>query len=297
MLKQFYGLCAALTILAYLTSAAAWADDCPNPPGWLPHNLPELLFEHRIWATEVLPPDINDPRRLNLCHADLSGLDLSDVNLSDANLSITRNVGVNFKRANLTGARFDGAYIKDSDFEGANMTRASLPHVEITGSRFAHADMAYSLFQDVKIRASDFTGSRLDKAKFWQSELSDLKMHNAAIRRSIFIDSRLTEIDLSGADLSHTKFLSTYFDHVNFYFADLSRAYFSQTKLQNVNFKDALLYLADLKYIDIGPEKRDLIAKFCLNLTSARDWQLSYRHKKFRCGAKILPGKYNLSIR
>ncbi|NOZ42801.1 MAG: pentapeptide repeat-containing protein [Alphaproteobacteria bacterium] len=230
------------------------AAQCTKPPGWVPGNLAELLRQHQAWATETLPPDPDDPRRLNLCHADLSGLNLSNANLSDANLSTTRLVGTNFVGANLDGARLDGSYIKNSNFDAASLRRASFRTVEITGSLFAYANLERSRFRDTKITDSDFTG----------------------------------------ADLSHVSFYNVIAIRVNFHFADLSLANLGNMKITDVVFKDALLYLSNLRQLNIGEERRDDIAEFCRTLTSARGWQFSLRKQKFLCGARILPGKYPL---
>jgi len=262
-------------ILTEVISSPGRAEVCLNPPGWLPENLPELLFNHHVWATEQLPPYLGDPRRLNLCQADLSGLDFSGANLTDADLSTTRLVGTNFSGADLNGVRLDGAYIQDSNFAGTNLKGASLRRVEITGSRFVDADLEAALFQDTKIQLSDFTRVRLDKAKFWRVDLSDLMMQNANLTGADFIRSSFEKIDFTGADLSQ---------------ADLRQA-----KLRDIIFKDSLLYLTNLRRIDIGGDKRDVLAAFCRRLAQARDWQFSYRDKKLLCGGKILPGKHPLS--
>ncbi|HEC00733.1 MAG TPA: pentapeptide repeat-containing protein, partial [Sphingomonadales bacterium] len=97
-----------------------------------------------------------------------------------------------------------------------------------------------------------------------------------------------------GAALGQTVFVKNDLSQVNFTFADLSRADLGRANLREVRFKDSLLYLTNLQRINIGSARRDLIAQFCANLTSARDWQYSYRKPKFLCGAKELPGKYTL---
>jgi len=217
-----------------LTTVNIQAEDCPNPQGWVPENLPELIWDHQIWATEVLPPDPNDPRRLNLCNADLSGFDFSEMPLPDAIFSKARIVGANFDKAILTRALFDRAYIKDSHFDGADLTRVSFVNTEIVKSRFAGA-----LFQ-----------------------------------RALIFNTKFIEVD--------------------FTVANLMRVDFGNSLLQNVIMQDAQLYLANLKKISIGEERRDYIADFCRSLTSARGWQYSYRQPPFLCGARRLPGKYKM---
>ena len=285
---------AVLLTAFHTTTLTAWADDCLNPLGWVPENLSELLIEHHAWATETLPPDPNDHRRINLCHADLSGMALGEVHLYHANLSITRMVDTNFNGAMLDGVKLDGSYIMNSNFEGTSLKRASFRNVEIANTRFAHAHINHVVFQDVKIKDSNFTGSHLNKAKFWRTKLTGLKMQSVDLNSAGFVDSSMENIDFTGADLSHTFFSRTKLTEVNLYFANLSRADLGNTEIQDVIFKDALLYLSNLKAINIGEEKRDHIANFCNNLTSARDWQYSYRKGKFLCGAKILPGKHKL---
>ncbi len=218
--------------LLFPTLAAA--EDCPHPVGWLPQNMAEVIFEHRLWATEVLPPDPFDPRRLNLCNADLTGFDFSEIDLSDAIFRKARIVGANFNRAKLTRAIFDGAYIRDSQFDKASLVRASFINGEIVKSRFVGAL---------------FHRARIFKAKFIQ---------------------------------------------VDFTAANLERVDFGNSLLENVILHDAQLYLANLKNISIGDERRDHLAEFCRTLRTARAWQYSYRRDAFLCGAEKLPGKYKM---
>src|SRR6516162_6289612 len=113
-------------------------------------ELQEILKQHGVWV-KVFPyaqyhlddPRVaNDPRRANLCGANLAsaGLNrasLAGANLDGANLSQANLDGANFSQANLDGAYLDfanlsGAYLDGAHLIGADLSRANLTYADLS---------------------------------------------------------------------------------------------------------------------------------------------------------------------
>jgi len=73
-----------------------------------------------------------------------------------------------FRRANLTGADFTGAFIL-ADFSGANLQ----------GARFAAANVKTCTFDGADLRNADFAGAAIDSATFDGAELAGTNFEGA----------------------------------------------------------------------------------------------------------------------
>src|SRR6516164_4730332 len=103
-------------------------------------ELQEILKQHGVWV-KVFPyaqyhlydPKVaNDPRRANLCGANLASAGLNRASLAGANLD-----GANFSQANLDGAYLDfanlsGAYLDGAHLIGADLSRANLTYADLS---------------------------------------------------------------------------------------------------------------------------------------------------------------------
>jgi DMSO/TMAO reductase YedYZ molybdopterin-dependent catalytic subunit len=81
-------------------------------------------------------PRTGDLRRLHLKNCDLSGLDLSGVDLRGSNLSLSSLRGANLRGADLSGSDLEGA-----DFSEADLTGADLSGTALSASRFDGAEV------------------------------------------------------------------------------------------------------------------------------------------------------------
>jgi Pentapeptide repeats (8 copies) len=99
-------------------------------------ELEEILRQHAAWATGAGPffwkdPKVaNDPRRANLC----------DANLRDAGL-----IGAYLGDANLDGANLRGAYLGDAILRGANLGDAILDHANLFSANLGGANLRGTL--------------------------------------------------------------------------------------------------------------------------------------------------------
>lgn len=90
-------------------------------------ELEEILKNHKKWLNGE-GGERADFRFANLVGADFSGADLREADLFNANL-----VGADFRGADLRGTDFRGADLCRANFRGADLRRSTLEHYYITG--------------------------------------------------------------------------------------------------------------------------------------------------------------------
>ena len=124
-----------------------------------PAELKTVLDGHKEWMNIYVgklgaQEDQADPRRANLCGADLWRANLSGANLELANLS-----GANLGNVNLSGANLRGTILIGADLSGANLRGAIL-----IGADLIEVDLNGANLRDVKYVNCD----QLRRAKKWE---------------------------------------------------------------------------------------------------------------------------------
>lgn len=114
------------------------------------------LFPERPWFRFSAPAPV--PAWLE--QADLTGLDLRGVDLRCANLRLVVCHG-----QDLSGARLDGALLRDGGFVGTRFCGASLRRVDCTAARFARCDFTGADLQGAEFENADLNGARIDWAQ------------------------------------------------------------------------------------------------------------------------------------
>lgn len=104
-------------------------------------ELEKVLSDSKAWYETYLgefntQQAKSDPRRANLCGANLVGHNLSGARLEDANLS-----GARLWDANLSGARLAGANLSGADLLGANLSGAYLNFANLGNANFEPKDV------------------------------------------------------------------------------------------------------------------------------------------------------------
>jgi hypothetical protein len=94
----------------------------------------------------------NDPRRANLCDADLRGLDLTDAN---------------FDGANLSGAELTGADLETVDFFRTDLRNAKLMNVNLTGVHLIAANLTNAHLDGATVAFADFGYAQLGSVPNW----------------------------------------------------------------------------------------------------------------------------------
>jgi uncharacterized protein YjbI with pentapeptide repeats len=121
--------------------------------------LADILKQHAAWVKDGGPlhlddPKVaNDPRRANLCGAQLTGADLNGTNLNGADLVRANLTGAYLTAADLGGAYLNdaylaGAHLDDAHLDGAHLIDASLDGADLSGAHVSKARLAYSDLTD-----------------------------------------------------------------------------------------------------------------------------------------------------
>jgi pentapeptide repeat protein len=155
-----------------------------KPP---PAELADILKKHAEWLNDHSPHNsklANDPRRANLCDADLDGAYLGAAHLEDVDLDGAHLHGAHLEGAHLDGARLYGAYLGAARLTLAHLTRADLHGAHLEGAYLygAHLDGA------------DLGGARLDGADLFHAYL--VGAHPTLVQVS---KARLAFVDLTSA--------------------------------------------------------------------------------------------------
>ena len=170
--KKVVGFITCLFVLLPVSLEAAEDEYCPNPPGWSPENLPDLIRERQT----------SDPKqKLNLCYADLSNMDFRGLDLSHADLSHSRIINSIFTGAILMNVNFTGTYIENSDFTNVDLSQANFKGAEIRGVIFTDALLYLTNLKMITIgsesrdKIAEFCRV-LTRARAWQYSYRDEKL-------------------------------------------------------------------------------------------------------------------------
>ncbi|WP_353571577.1 pentapeptide repeat-containing protein [Candidatus Albibeggiatoa sp. nov. BB20] len=178
---------------------------------------------------------IKDPRRINLCGADLSGLFLLNKDLSSANLSYsimlaTYLSNVKLVNADLSYSSLENTQIVDSDLTKVLLENTSLVSSQLDNVNLKKANLSYTNLTQATIKSSaaGFTWITWDENNNRRNET----------RNNIL---NLTETKFLEANLSNTTFLSVDLNKANLTKSNLSSAEFFNSSLTKVNLTDAIL--------------------------------------------------------
>ena len=131
-------------------------------------ELARLVTNHTEWLASGNrgEGDLNDPRRANLCGADLSG--------------------ANLRGADLSGARLERADLSGADLSGADVSRAVLNWADLSGALLFEADLI--------------------DAGLFEADLSEASLFKADLSGAILVGADLSGTVLGEANLSGVYF-------------------------------------------------------------------------------------------
>jgi uncharacterized protein YjbI with pentapeptide repeats len=194
-----------------------------------------------------------------LINADLSffgggyEMKLSNADLSNANLYFGY-----FVNADLTGANFSGADVRNGAFgkhplyPGTGITAAQLystasyqshdlngiqlDYIDVSGWNFSRQNLTSASFDDGKLVGTNFSNADLTGALLWRFiDMSNANFSNANLARTNFLDSTLAGANFTGAHLD-----GTYLSGVTDYGFTASQLY-STASYQQKNLKGIVL--------------------------------------------------------
>lgn len=136
----------------------------------------ETTREYAAWAQGhgLLP-------RINLNHADLSGVDLHGAILVDADLS-----GANLSHADLSGVDLHGAFLSDADLRDADLRDADLCGADLCGADLCGAGLHGAYLRGADLCDADLCGANLSGADLRIANLRNANLHNANLRNARF---------------------------------------------------------------------------------------------------------------
>ena len=166
-----------------------------------------LIFErYRQPSASIGPGLFGWSRNLFISNADLSDRKLSTCNLRYAVFSTSRLPNVDFRFADLSGARFDdssatmanftGAYLRAAEFLGSDAAGAnfSAAHLErlisiqshFEGANFSRSEITISEFDHSKFDGANFELARLEGALIYQTNMRGVNFDLACLQGAAF---------------------------------------------------------------------------------------------------------------
>jgi uncharacterized protein YjbI with pentapeptide repeats len=194
-------------------------------------ELAEILKKHAAWLKDGGPDSdnpklANDPRRANLCGADLKGVrlylryaDLTGAYLEDADL----------ESAELGGARLTGAYLNNVNLHNAHLNGAELAGVDLYGVRLDGAEL-----NGAHLNGSILAAAHMEGASLFVAHLNDVNLDDAHLNGADLDEADLTAAYLTGADLT-----GAHLERAHLTGAHLNGAQVSKAKLAGVDLMGA----------------------------------------------------------
>jgi uncharacterized protein YjbI with pentapeptide repeats len=179
-----------------------------QPPDWNSCSLNLSgadLSEFDFQAIDLSSANLEDA---DLSHARLAKADLSDAMMTRAKLS-----GTDFTDATMLNARLYSAYVvMDSEslvwpnravFNGANLQGAWFTSARLRNADFEHADLTGAKFPSAELVDANFDEAILTKARFQSAKLMNASFHEADVRSANFTHGDTTDADFT--DAKHDK--------------------------------------------------------------------------------------------
>ena len=131
--------------------------------------LKEVLSRHAKWLA-------GEPggARANLSGAKINGAKLNGAKLTDAKLNGAKLIGAFLSGANLSGARLSGADLSGANLSGATLTGAHLEGADLFGANLNGADLS-----GANLNGADLSRADLTKADLTNTNLNGADMTNA----------------------------------------------------------------------------------------------------------------------
>ncbi|PWU09538.1 MAG: hypothetical protein C5B47_03290 [Verrucomicrobia bacterium] len=148
--------------------------------------------------------------------------DFSNCNLQNVdfrNIPGLSKLTLNFFRANLEGANFEGVYIENSNFSGANLNKANMENAWLRNNDFSNATMKDAIASCAKLCDCNLNGTQMQNIKLITANLDGVygtsaNLTNAEALASTWGGSQLDDLIAPGIDLTKAK-VSTYYNSGN----------------------------------------------------------------------------------
>jgi uncharacterized protein YjbI with pentapeptide repeats len=228
-------------------------------------------------------------RKVDFTAAELQGAALDNADLRGAKFDCDRSGKY---CAQLQGASFDGALLRDvslvwanlqkasleqADLQGANLDHAQLEGASLKGAQLQGASLRYAVLRSACLDAAQLQGTSLNDAqlqgasfaiaKLQGAFLNGAKLHGANFRAATLLGASLDDAELQGVSLWQTqlqgasflrsKLQGALFDRTNLQAAQLDNAELQGTSLdgsdvQGASFRKIFAWRADVRRATAG---------------------------------------------
>ncbi|MDX2255021.1 MAG: pentapeptide repeat-containing protein [Pseudanabaenaceae cyanobacterium bins.39] len=178
-----------------------------------------------------------DARGMDFTKADFSGAKLAGADFSQANLTNAK-----MQDADLTGANFQNANLNGADFANADMSRSRLVGASVIWSNFTNAQMNLVDFTGANITRSNFMSAKMNGANLKGTKIGAIGTENATkLSPTVLLAWQIVNEPREGRNLSNQD-LST----LNLSSSNLRRANLTNVKLNYSDMSGANLSGANL---------------------------------------------------
>lgn len=190
---------------------------------------------------------------------DLKGIDLSPaffslallnaqgrIDLSELNFSGVDGQATSVSDADLHGADFSNANMKEMVFTNVSLARANLDGAVLSGAKFWHCDAPEASFWDSVLDHTVFSGANLQGANFTSANLSQANLEGTDLS-----GAELWKANLEGCNLDGARLIKANMQQINLSKANLSRCDMKYANLYEANLSEAGLDDADVRFADL----------------------------------------------
>ena len=154
--------------------------------------------------------------------------------------------GLNFRGANLSGARFTDLYMSGSDFRPISGIRTKLNSAifddsYLAGSKFNNVVATDGSYNDADLFGASFVGANLSRSSFVSADLTEANMTRALLNACDFTEAALIRSNLTEAKLKNAILDKSDLSDVNLQNADLEGASLRTVFLNGSNLSGAIL--------------------------------------------------------
>jgi uncharacterized protein YjbI with pentapeptide repeats len=187
-------------------------------------KLCRLLFSEAIRSGESFEGTFEDTE--NITSVYLEQVDFRKANLSEAN----------FEGADCNLADFCEATLSDANFYEADLYRANLSKSDLRRACFNHARIQRAHFVQANLQGADLEYSDARETDFEKTKLKGAKLGGANLYRASF-----NRADLQYASLGDTDLFRANLSNTNLRGADLGFANLKEANLSNADFEGAII--------------------------------------------------------
>ncbi|MDA5555550.1 pentapeptide repeat-containing protein [Shimia sp. MMG029] len=196
-----------------------------------------------------------DLRGANLQHMDLVYLTFEKANLGGAKLQGAYLIGAKLQGANLSSAELQGADLSSAELQGADLIGAELQGAYLIGAKLQGANLSSAELQGADLIGAELQGANLSSAKLQGADLDSAELQGADLIGAELQGANLIGAKLLGANLSSAELQGAYLSSAELQGADLSSAELQGAYLIGAELQGAYLIGAELQGANLSSAK------------------------------------------